>query len=173
MLGGGVMGPAIGSDLLKYGVADQVVVADIDPGRVAEVVGRLGPRRCEGLALDVRDRRALVGAMRGRTWWREPTRWPRSRTSRRRPSRAGVPLAGLTGSAEGFDIFAYHDRAVRAGVTLLPGCGVAPGLTNALVGQGAARFDRDPVRVDGVAVVPGRFTAPCWRRFSARATRPT
>ena len=142
VLGAGLMGPAIASDLLKHGIAGRVVIADIDPGRVAEAVRRLGPDRCEGMVLDVWNRQALVDAMRGADV--VAGAYPVAAVAQVTEAaiEAGVSLADLTGSAEGFDIFAYHDRAVRAGVTLLPGCGVAPGLTNALVGQGAARLDR-------------------------------
>ncbi|MEW6047349.1 MAG: saccharopine dehydrogenase NADP-binding domain-containing protein [Bacillota bacterium] len=141
VLGAGLMGPAIPSDLLKHGIAERVVIADIDPGRVGEAVRRLGPDRCEGMVLDVWNRRGLVDAMRGADL--VAGAYPVAAVARVTEAaiEAGVSLADLTESAEGFDIFTYHDRAVRAGVTLL-GCGVAPGLTDALVGQGAARLDR-------------------------------
>ncbi len=142
VLGAGLMGPAIASDLLKYGIAERVMVADIDPERVGEVVRCLGPERCQGMVLDVWDRQALVDAMRQVEV--VAGAYPAAAVAQVTEAaiEAGVSLADLTGSAEGFDIFAYHQRAVTAGVTLLPGCGVAPGLTNVLVGQGAARFDR-------------------------------
>lgn len=142
VLGAGLMGPAIASDLLKHGIAERVVIADIDPGRVGEAVRRLGPDRCEGMVVGVWNGQALVDPMRGADV--VAGAYPVAAVARVTEAaiEAGVCLADLTGSAEGFDIFAYHDRAITAGVTLLPGCGVAPGLTNALVGQGAARLDR-------------------------------
>ncbi|MDI6825469.1 MAG: saccharopine dehydrogenase NADP-binding domain-containing protein, partial [Bacillota bacterium] len=152
VLGAGLMGPAIASDLLKHEIAERVVIADIDAGRVEEAVRRLGPDRCEGTVLDVWNRRALVDAMRGADV--VAGAYPVAAVAQVTEAavEAGASLADLTGSAEGFDIFTYHDRAVRAGVTILPGCGVAPGLTNALVGQGAARLDRPS---EGVIYVGG------------------
>ncbi|MEW6547369.1 MAG: saccharopine dehydrogenase C-terminal domain-containing protein [Bacillota bacterium] len=152
VLGAGLMGPAIASDLLKYEIARRVVVADIDPARVAEAGRLTDPARCEGKVLDIWDRRALVEAMREADVVAGAYPVAAVRQVTEAAIEAGVPLADLTGSAEGFDIFEYHDDALRAGVTLLPGCGVAPGLTNALVGQGAARLDRP---LEGVIYVGG------------------
>lgn len=152
VLGAGLMGPAIASDLLNHEIAERVVIADIDAGRVEGAVRRLGPERCEGMVLDVRNRRALVEAMRRVDV--VAGAYPVAAVAQVTEAAidTGVSLADLTGSAESFDIFTYHDRAVRAGVTILPGCGVAPGLTNALVGQGAARLDRPS---EGVIYVGG------------------
>jgi len=152
VLGAGLMGPAIVDDLFRYGIADRVVVTDIDPGRVQGVVSRFGRDRCQGLVLDLWDRGALVETMRRADVVAGAYPVAAVRQVTEAAIEAGVSLADLTGSAEGFDIFDHHPAARAAGVTLLPGCGLAPGLTNALVGQGAARLDR---AVEGVVYVGG------------------
>jgi lysine 6-dehydrogenase len=60
---------------------------------------------------------------------------------------AGVALVDL-GSywPETLEQLALHDDAVAAGARIVPGCGVAPGLTNVLARHGADRLDS----VDGI-----------------------
>ncbi len=157
VLGAGLMGPAIASDLLKFGVADQVTITDLDPGRVAAGMKAGG---CEGRVLDLRDRRALVQAMGQADVVAGAYPVAAVREVTEAAIEAGVSLCDLTGSAEGFDIFDYHEAASKAGVTLLPGCGVAPGLTNALAGQGAARLDRPDEGVLYVGGLPARPLPP-------------
>ncbi len=174
VLGAGLMGPAVASDLVKHRIADHVIVADIDPARAAEAARAaqecaVRPRtdrqgtgaaaaaapaevRCEGMALDLRDRRALVEAMRRVDVVAGAYPVAAVREVTEAALEAGVHLCDLTGSAEGFDIFDYDEEARRAGVILVPGCGLAPGLTNALAGQGASRLE-PPLR--GVLYVGG------------------
>ncbi len=183
VLGAGLMGPAIASDLVKHRIADHVIVADIDPARAAEAAraaqecavrsgtdrqgaGAAAGReedaaaapaevRCESMALDLRDRRALVEAMRRVDVVAGAYPVAAVREVTEAALEAGVhlcDLTDLTGSAEGFDIFDYDEEARRAGVILVPGCGLAPGLSNALAGQGASRLE-PPLR--GVLYVGG------------------
>ena len=147
VLGAGLMGPAIAGDLLRFGIADNVVIADLDSVRVAEAVRYLDPfrragRAIEGRVLDLRDRKALVEEMRRADVVAGAYPVAAVREVTEACVEAGAHLCDLTGSAAGFDVFDYHDAALQAGVTILPGCGVAPGLTNILAGQGASRFDR-------------------------------
>ncbi len=147
VLGAGLMGPAIAGDLLKYGIADKVIITDIDEKRLAEglervkkIAGAQAATRCETGTLDLHDRRSLVAAMREADAVAGAYPVAAVREVTEAAVEAGTHLCDLTGSAEGFDVFVYDEPARRAGVTLLPGCGVAPGLTNALGGQGASRL---------------------------------
>jgi lysine 6-dehydrogenase len=167
VLGAGLMGPAIASDLLLFGAASEVTIADIDPSRVTvgveraiatavagvklsagstpdperEAVAGDIASRCRGQVLDLRDRRALIDMMSRADLVAGAYPVAAVREVTEAAIEAKVGLCDLTGSAEGFDIFDYHEAALQAGVTILPGCGVAPGLTNVLAGQGAARLD--------------------------------
>lgn len=152
VLGAGLMGPAIASDLLRYNIADHVVITDLDPKRVEAAVKRAGPDGCEGRVLDLRDRPALVAAMKEADVVAGAYPVAAVREVTEAAVEAGVHLCDLTGSAEGFNIFEHDEAARKAGAVLLPGCGVAPGLTNILAGQGAARLDRPE---EGVLYVGG------------------
>jgi len=165
VLGAGLMGPAIASDLLKFGIADNVVIADLDSARVAEAVRYLDPfrragRGIEGRVLDLRDRQALVEEMRRADVVAGAYPVAAVREVTEACVEAGTHLCDLTGSAAGFDVFDYHDAALKAGITILPGCGVAPGLTNVLAGQGASRFDRADEGVLYVGGLPVRPLPP-------------
>lgn len=59
---------------------------------------------------------------------------------------AGRPVVDISFSPE--DPYALDDAARDAGVAVIPDCGVAPGLSNLLVGAAAAGFDRlDAARI--------------------------
>lgn len=159
VLGAGLMGPAIASDLVEFKIADKVVLTDLDPTRVAEGVKRVAESvgasdagRCEGKVLDLRDRRALIEAMRQADVVAGAYPVALVREVTEAALEAGVHLCDLTGSAEGFNIFDYDAAARKAGLTILPGCGLAPGLTNVLGGQGASRLDPP---LEGVLYVGG------------------
>lgn len=161
VLGAGLMGPAIASDLIEFGIADQVVLTDFDPARLDDglrrVTDTVGTSRVQGQVLDLRDRRALVEAMRqvDVVAGAYPVALVREVTEA--ALEAGTHLCDLTGSAEGFDVFAYDAPARAAGVTILPGCGLAPGLTNILGGQGASRLAPP---LEGVLYVGGLPARP-------------
>lgn len=170
VLGSGLMGPAIASDLLKFKIADHIVITDLDPKRVEEGVrratrvagagGQKVPGKIEGKALDLRDRSALVREMRQADVVAGAYPVAAVREVTEACVEAGVSLCDLTGSADGFDIFDYDKAATKAGVTLLPGCGVAPGMTNILAGQGAARLDRADEGVLYVGGLPAKPLPP-------------
>lgn len=55
---------------------------------------------------------------------------------------AGKPFCDLGGNTEiVFQQKALHDLAVRRGVSVVPDCGVAPGMVNILAGEGIRRLD--------------------------------
>jgi lysine 6-dehydrogenase len=74
---------------------------------------------------------------------------------------AGVALVDL-GSywPETLEQLALHDDAVAAGARIVPGCGVAPGLTNVLARHGADRLDSvDAIRMYSYITHP-MYTSP-------------
>ncbi len=162
VLGSGLMGPAIAGDLLRFGIAEEVVLTDLDPKRVEEGVGRAkrvagagGKKiagKIEGKVLDLGDRKALVREMGAADVVAGAYPVAAVRAVTEASIEAGTSLCDLTGSAVGFDVFDYEKAAAKAGVTILPGCGVAPGMTNILAGQGAARLDEPE---EGVLYVGG------------------
>ncbi|RJQ04071.1 MAG: hypothetical protein C4551_11130 [Bacillota bacterium] len=148
VLGAGLMGPAIAGDLVRYGIAGEVVVADADPERVRRAVEKAEARKAgiesgvnvRGKVLDLGNRRALVREMREADVVAGAYPVAMVREVTEAAIEAGTHLCDLTGSAEGFNVFDYHEAAASAGIVILPGCGLAPGLTNILAGQGAARL---------------------------------
>jgi len=167
VLGAGLMGPAIAGDIFRFGLADRVVITDVDARRLRAAtdyirwaVGDAADGRLEAKPLDLRDRRALVEEMRqaDAVAGAYPVAMVREVTEA--AVEAGTHLCDLTGSAEGFDVFAYDEPARRAGMVILPGCGVAPGLTNVLAGQGAARLDEPEEGVLYVGGLPAERLPP-------------
>lgn len=149
VLGAGRQGVALAYDLARNGEAERVVLADADEGvahAAAKRLKRLLPRsRCafEPRLCDVSKRADARAAMRGSAV-----------TLSAVPYRFNVALAEVAVAARSsfLDLggntavvraeLALHDKAKRARVSVVPDCGLAPGLGNHLAAHGVASLDR-------------------------------
>ena len=137
MLGGaGEMGSAAVADLVGR-TGHEVTVGDVRPDAARALLERLGaPPRA--VAVDVDDARSLARALDGAEVVLNATYM-----------RHNVPVtdAAIAAGAHLVDLGSYwpetlaqldrHEAAVAAGSRIVPGCGVAPGLTNVLARLGA------------------------------------
>src|SRR5437764_14371795 len=125
------MGSAAVADLAER-TGHDVVVGDVRE-----------PARAEWRRVDVEDAAALRDAIRGFDVVLHATYMRHNVGVTRAAIDTGVALVDL-GSywPETLEQLALHDEAVTAGARVVPGCGVAPGLTNVLARHGADRLDR-------------------------------
>ena len=143
VLGGGLVGSAIARNLAGAGDVDSagdgdlaVVVADADPRVLASLAERFGLATAE---LDVSDAKALtkaaegadlvVGAVPGFLGYR----------MLETVIRAGRDVVDISFMPE--DSMALHDLAVKKGVTVVVDAGVAPGLSNLILGRYQQEYD--------------------------------
>jgi saccharopine dehydrogenase-like NADP-dependent oxidoreductase len=163
--GSGEMGSAAVADLIER-TDHEVTVGDIRPEAAAALLGSLGaPERV--IPVDVEDHRSLAAALAdtdvvlNATYMRHNVRVTDAAIG------AGVHLVDL-GSyySETREQLDRHDRAVAAGCRIVPGCGVAPGLTNILARLGADALDA----VDAVRIY-SYITHPMWTSPGIVATR--
>lgn len=149
VLGGGMVGSAVAWDLSRDG-AWALTVADVDPARLDAIAGRTGARTvCADLADPAAvtalaaDHDLAIGAL---------------------PSVVGlqtvraVIAAGRAGVDISFmpdDALALDAEARAKGVTVVVDCGIAPGISNMMVGFAAAQLvecDRVEILVGGLPV---------------------
>ncbi len=138
--GSGEMGSAAVADLVER-TDHEVTVGDIRPDAAAALLRRLGaPERV--VRVDVDDPDSLAAALVDTEVVLNATYMRHNVPVTDAAIAAGVHLVDL-GSyyPETLQQLERHDRAVAAGCRIVPGCGVAPGLTNVLARHGADRLD--------------------------------
>ena len=166
VLGGcGEMGSAAVADLVQR-TGHEVTIGDVRPDAAAELLRRLGaPDRV--VRVDVDDAASLAAALDGAEVVLNATYM-----------RHNVPVtdAAIAAGAHLVDLGSYypetlqqldrHAAAVQAGCRIVPGCGVAPGLTNILARLGADRLDA----VESVRIY-SYITHPLWTSPGIVVTR--
>jgi len=140
ILGCGNIGSVAAEDLAKSLSSIQVVVADKNEARAKDVAERIGGSNVSWIQLDVTNPSNLANALKDFDL-----------VMGFLPGKLGYRLAGACIDA-GKDLvdvsymsenpLALTDNAIKANVTIAPDCGLAPGISNILVGHAAAELDK-------------------------------
>jgi saccharopine dehydrogenase-like NADP-dependent oxidoreductase len=148
VLGCGNIGSVAAADVVDNS-DHEIVVADNDLRRAEALAERLGKNRVSAMKLDVSDRRGLM------RWLKDfnvvlgflpgKLAYDLARTC----VEAGKDLVDV--SFMGENPLTLNEKASAAGVVIVPDCGLAPGISNILVGHAATCFDR----VDSVHIMVG------------------
>jgi len=142
VLGAGLMGRAIVYDLARSLSVEGVVVADLDRSLAEEVAKRYGNDRTSAEYVDVRDHERVVALMKGFDVVVSAVPLYHNEDLTRAAIEAKANLCDLGGSDE---IVArqkaLHEDARQAGITIVPNCGLAPGMANVIALHGLKRFD--------------------------------
>lgn len=133
VLGAGRQGTAAAYDLARHGDANQVLIADLDSAQAQRAAGRVndlvGEDLASAAALDVRDEAAVARMLRGISACVSAVPYHFNLGIARAAIAAGVSLTDLGGKTSiVFEELALDEPARRAGVTLVPDCGMVPGL---------------------------------------------
>ena len=157
--GSGEMGSAAVADLVER-TDPKITVGDIRVDAARALLQRLGaPERV--VEVDVDDPRSLASALADTDAVLNATYMRQNVQVTDAAIAAGVHLVDL-GSyyPETLQQLERNDAAERAGCRIVPGCGVAPGLTNILARLGADRLDRvDVIRMYSYITHP-MWTSP-------------
>lgn len=137
IIGSGRQGTAAAYDLARFGETARIVMADRDPdiaARSAERVNRLsGTTLAESLALEVSDQRAVEGAFQGVDAALSAVPYYFNLSITQAALAAGAHYCDLGGNtAVTQSQMALDVEARRAGVSIIPDCGMGPGLVNTL-----------------------------------------
>jgi len=143
VMGGGLQGTACAYDLLCNEDVERVRLADVRSDRLPPFLEPYArDRRLERVTVDARDEVAVRDALRGMNacanalpyWFNEPIS--------RAAIEAGVHCCDLGGNTEIVFQQLESDGAARAaGVSVIPDCGLAPGMVNILAVAGIRTMD--------------------------------
>lgn len=154
--GAGLMGKAIVSDLARDSKITEIKVVDINETKLTECATINNKVKTQ--SVDVTDEVRLADSMRGYDVAAGSLLHAHSPGLVRAAILTGVSLVDLVGSKPELRM-AMHDDALKAGVTIIPGFGVAPGITNMLAAVGAERLSqRETIKIL-VGGIP-RFPSP-------------
>ncbi len=148
IIGAGRQGIALAYDLARNGQARRIVLADSDEDVARSAVARVariaGPTGCELVArrADAGDPAAMAALLRGASAAisAAPYRFNVALTDAAIEARVHFSdLGGNTGVVR--QQLARHERAAKAGVSVAPDCGLAPGLGNIVAAYAVAQFE--------------------------------
>src|SRR6266700_5634112 len=153
ILGSGKQGVAAAYDLLKFGHAARLTIADGSPQ-----AARAAVRKLRGLlsadikrnrvqvtakTLNARNRKSLARVMTGHDAVLSALPYYLNPLAAKVAISVGLHYCDLGGYFDSTrKILQLHRRAKKAGVTLVPDCGVAPGLCNSLAVAGMQKLDK-------------------------------
>ena len=165
ILGAGRQGTACAYDLALFGEANRIILADSNPDfsqKSAERLRRLLPSsnstRLEAVVVSVQNHTELVKVLRGAAAVMSAVPYYYNPKIARAAIEAAVPMCDLGG-----DIVAVQEmrrlsgdaKAVR--VSIIPDCGLAPGMNNILAVYGMERLDEPDsveIRCGGLPQIP-------------------
>ncbi len=155
VLGSGKMGRAIADDLAKVAGPGSVEVVDSDPERARALGERLGSRHH---STNLRDEAAVRTLFEGADVAVSAADYSLNELLTRAAIATGTHLCDLGGNIHVVKRQLAMDAAAReAGVTIIPDCGLAPGLAVWLAYEGAARLKAPRsvrIRVGGLPANP-------------------
>jgi lysine 6-dehydrogenase len=140
VLGMGLMGPTVARDCAEEPGVSKVLGCDIDEAKLETAKKYVDNPKFETLKVSVTDHNALVKALKGFDAVVNCTAAKFSLSILNAVMEAKVNLLDLAGGGYPHEGDIY-DRAKEVGITVIPGCGVDPGLVDILVGQGMEMMD--------------------------------
>jgi lysine 6-dehydrogenase len=155
LFGAGMMGRAMLEDLLDSEPDAEVTLCDIDESSLMKI----GNDRVTPRVVNVIDRSATVRALRDHDVAIGGLPHKRSLALVEAAVEAGTSLVDLVGSGPEHRA-ALDGKAKEGGCLIVPGCGVAPGISNFCVGQGVELLDETRSGVIFVGGIPKRKRPP-------------
>lgn len=151
VLGAGLQGSACAYDLLKDPDVTEVRIADLHvdslPAFLAKAPG--ADKKLKPIQLDVRDRKALLAAMQGCDAAMSAIPYYFNYEMAECAVEAGIHFADLGGNTEiVFKQKGLDAEATKKKLSVMPDCGLAPGMVNILAEHGIEQLDSvDAVRI--------------------------
>ncbi len=149
VLGAGLQGCACAFDLLQDPDVTRVTVADIEPQRMAHFLTATNDDRLRPVQLDVTDHAAVGALMADHAAAMSALPYYFNGAMAALAVEAGCHFADLGGNTRIVMEQKELDADARAkGLSIMPDCGLAPGMVNILAAEGIRRLDRtDAVRI--------------------------
>ncbi|HEY8166882.1 MAG TPA: saccharopine dehydrogenase C-terminal domain-containing protein [Gemmatimonadaceae bacterium] len=149
VLGAGLQGSACAYDLLQNPEVTEVRLGDIHTGNLPDFLGPYSGKRLIPTPLDVRDRSAVGALMREADAVMSAIPYYFNLDLATHAAKEGVHFCDLGGNTEiVFEQKKLDAEAKAKGVSIIPDCGLAPGMVNILAELGIRQLDRvDEVRI--------------------------
>ena len=159
VLGAGRMGYGAAFDLVHNSPdVERVTIADFDLKKAEEAAGKVGTSRIDARQVDAADHAAAVQLMSGHDAVISCVNYWYNESLSRAAIEAGASFCDLGGNNYVVDTqLAMDAEAKEAGISIIPDCGLAPGMVSILAMHGAARFDQVDeihIRVGGLPQNP-------------------
>lgn len=142
VIGAGKQGSACAFDLLQQPNTRRVVLADRDMDHVPAFLDPWKGGALDLERLDIKDGKALTGAIGRADAVLSAAPYYFNYDIARLAVKAGIHFADLGGNTDVvFKQKTLHDEATKRGISVIPDCGVAPGMVNILAAEGIRRLD--------------------------------
>lgn len=142
VLGAGLQGSACAFDLLRNQGVSEVRLADLHIAHLPEFLGPFSGDRLIPTPLDVRNREAVLALMKECDAVMCALPYYLNLEMTECAVEAGAHFCDLGGNTEiVFQQKELHDKALAAGVSVIPDCGLAPGMVNILAEHGINQLD--------------------------------
>ena len=142
VLGAGLQGSACAYDLLQNPNVTEVRLADLNISHLPDFLNEYSGKRLIPTPLDVRDREAVLALMRESKATMSAIPYYFNLDLARLAVQAGTNFCDLGGNTEiVFQQKELDAEARKAKVTIVPDCGLAPGMVNILAQYGISQLD--------------------------------
>jgi saccharopine dehydrogenase-like NADP-dependent oxidoreductase len=140
ILGCGNIGSVAAEDLAKSVSSIQVVVADKEEARAKEVAQKIGKGNVSWIQIDVANQTRLFSALKDFDLVMGFLPGKLGYHLTKACIDAGKDLVDISYMSE--NPLTLTENAIKANVTIVPDCGLAPGISNIFVGHAAAELDK-------------------------------
>ena len=142
VLGAGLQGSACAYNLLQDNRIETVTIADLHPGKLPEFLTPWRGGRLQMATLDARDETAAAALMQGHAAVMCALPYYFNEPMTRAAIASGAHCCDLGGNtAIVQEQKLLHDQARAAKLSVIPDCGLAPGMVNILAAEGIRRMD--------------------------------
>lgn len=142
VLGAGLQGSACAYDLLQNPEVKEVRLADLHTGHLAQFLAPYSGERLIFTPLDVRDKEAVLALMRQSDAAMSAIPYYLNYELAAIALEAGIHFSDLGGNTEiVFKQKTLDEAAKKKGITIIPDCGLAPGMVNILAEHAIRQLD--------------------------------
>ena len=143
VLGAGLQGCACAYDLLQNSSNSQVTLADVRPIMLPKFLAGDWKGRLRTIQLDVTDSAAVRAAFTGHAAVMSAIPYYYNGPMAKAAVECGSHFCDLGGNTDiVLEQKKLHEQALAKGISVIPDCGLAPGMVNILAAEGIRRLDR-------------------------------
>jgi lysine 6-dehydrogenase len=143
VLGAGLQGSACVYDLLQSPAVSEVTLADLRPGRLPPFLEGDWAGRLRTVQLDVSNGPAARRIFQGHAAVMSAIPYYYNGAMAKAAVECGCHFSDLGGNTEiVLEQKKLHDEASKNGISVIPDCGLAPGMVNILAAEGIRRLDQ-------------------------------